>query len=110
MCRGRLIHRSTSRVASPNAAWASRRAAAIASPRPSAERTSRMPFPPPPADGLSSTASPEPSPAASAARASSASVSPAASLPGTTGTPAALTMRLAAILSPIAAIAPAAAR
>ena len=65
-----------------------------------------MPLPPPPADGLSSTGWPSASPMASAASASCASVSEGSSLPGTTGTPAAATVRLAAILSPMAAIAP----
>ncbi len=55
-----------------------------------------MPLPPPPALGLSSTGAPS-------SRAASASSGSAA--PGTTGTPAAFTVSLARILSPIREIA-----
>ena len=60
-----------------------------------------MPLPPPPADGLSSTGMP----ISRAASASSPSVSPLPLLPGTTGTPAACTVSLARILSPISSMA-----
>jgi hypothetical protein len=101
MCRGRSTNRSASSVSSPNAASASRRAPASASGSSSAERTSRMPFPPPPADGLISTGNPTP---ASAAVSSSSEI-PGAPAPGTTGTLAAATAALARILSPMIAIA-----
>ncbi len=96
MCRGASIHRSTSSVSSPKADSAWRRAAAISSSRAASSRTSRMPLPPPPAEGLSSTGMPS-------LRASAASSAPEA--PGTTGTPAAATVSLARILSPISAMA-----
>lgn len=60
-----------------------------------------MPLPPPPADGFSSTGIPIPR----AASASCASLSPLPDDPGTTGTPAAATVSLARILSPISEIA-----
>lgn len=101
MCLGRSIHRSTSRVSSPKEARASRRAAAISSASAPSSRTRRMPLPPPPAEGLSSTGIP----ISRAASASSASVSPLPLDPGTTGTPAARTVSLARILSPIRAMA-----
>ncbi len=101
MCRGRSIHRSTSSVSSPKEARASRRAAAISSASTAASRTSRMPLPPPPADGLSSTGVP----ISRAASTSCASVRPLPLEPGTTGTPAAFTVSLARILSPIRAMA-----
>ncbi len=106
MCRGRSIHRSTSSVSSPKEARASRRAAAISSASFSASRTSRMPLPPPPADGFSSTGMP----ISRAASASCASVRPLPLEPGTTGTPAAFTVSFARILSPIRAMASAGAR
>ncbi len=56
-----------------------------------------MPLPPPPAEGLSSTGIP----ISAAAATSSASVRPLPEEPGTTGTPAAFTVSLARILSPI---------
>ena len=101
MCRGRSIHRSTSRVSSPKEARASRRAAAISSASSASSRTSRMPLPPPPADGFSSTGMP----ISRAASASWASLSPLPDEPGTTGTPAAFTVSLARILSPISEMA-----
>ena len=54
-CRGVVTSRSTSSVSSPNEPRASRRADAMASARSSGRCTSRMPLPPPPALGLSST-------------------------------------------------------
>lgn len=101
MCRGRSIHRSTSSVSSPNDARASRRAAAISSASFASSRTRRMPLPPPPAEGFSSTGMP----ISRAASASWASVRPLPEEPGTTGTPAARTVSFARILSPIRAIA-----
>ncbi len=103
MCRGRSIHRSTNSVSSPNEPRASRRAAAISSASSASSRTRRMPLPPPPADGLSSTGVP----ISRAASMSWASVRPLPLLPGTIGTPAAETVSLARILSPISSIAPA---
>lgn len=99
MCRGRSTYRSTSRVPSPNAARAVRRADSSAAGSSSAERTSSMPLPPPPADGLTSTGKPM-------RRAASARSSSGSAPPGSTGTPAAATVALARILSPIASIAP----
>lgn len=101
MCRGRSIHRSTSRVSSPKEARASRRAAAISSASSASSRTSRMPLPPPPAEGFSRTGMP----ISLAATPSCSSVSPLPEEPGTTGTPAAATVSLARILSPISEIA-----
>ncbi len=101
MWRGRSIHRSTRRVSSPKEARASRRAAAISSESSAASRTSRMPFPPPPAEGFSSTGMP----ISCAASASWPSVSSLPVEPGTTGTPAAETVSLARILSPISEMA-----
>ena len=95
------MYRSASSVPSPNAASASRLAPSRAPGRSRAELTNRMPLPPPPADGLMSTG--KPIPATAAAR--SASDRPGAPTPGTTGTPAAATVALAAILSPIASMA-----
>jgi hypothetical protein len=84
---------------------ASRRALATASASSPGPVTSRIPLPPPPADGLSSTGKP----VSTAARASSASLRRAWAgsgiSPGTTGTPAAATVRLAWILSPIVSMA-----
>ena len=60
-----------------------------------------MPLPPPPADGLISSGNPTPA----AAAISAWSVIPRSPAPGTTGTPAAATVALAAILSPIASMA-----
>ncbi len=60
-----------------------------------------MPLPPPPAEGLSSTGMP----ISRAAAASSASSRPLPEEPGTTGTPAARTVSLARILSPISSMA-----
>ncbi|CAM5256943.1 hypothetical protein SGLAM104S_09651 [Streptomyces glaucescens] len=96
MCRGRSIQRSTSSVSSPKEARASRRAAAISSSSTSRSRTSRMPLPPPPALGFSSTGAPS---------SRAASASSGSRPPGTTGTPAARTVSLARILSPIRAMA-----
>lgn len=101
MWRGRSIHRSTSRVSSPNEDRASRRADAISSASSASSRTRCIPLPPPPADGFSRTGIP----ISRADAASSASVSPLPDDPGTTGTPAARTVALARILSPIRAIA-----
>ncbi|CAM5431184.1 hypothetical protein SGRIM128S_08674 [Streptomyces griseomycini] len=101
MCRGRSIHRSTRSVSSPKEARASRRAAAISSVSFASSRTRRMPLPPPPADGFSSTGMPIPR----AASASCPSVRPLPLEPGTTGTPAAFTVSFARILSPIREIA-----
>ena len=101
MCRGAAMYRSTSRVSSPKLRVASRLAEAIASSSSAASVTRRMPLPPPPADGLSSTGRPT----ASAAAWSSGSVRPAPSLPGTTRTPCAATSCFARILSPIASTA-----
>lgn len=64
-------------------------------------RTRRMPLPPPPALGFRSTGTP----ISRAAAISSASVRPLPEEPGTTGTPAAFTVSLARILSPIREIA-----
>jgi hypothetical protein len=58
-------------------------------------------LPPPPADGFSSTGIP----ISRAASASSASDSPLPEDPGTTGTPAAFTVSLARILSPMSEMA-----
>ena len=91
MCRGLLTSRSSSSVSSPNAAAATRRAPTRASARSSARSTTVMPFPPPPADGLTSSGYPTRSAAA-------ASIDDE---PGITGTPAALTCSLARILSPM---------
>ena len=63
--------------------------------------TTRMPLPPPPALGLSSTGNPT----ATAASVTWASSMPGSVRPGTTGTPAAITVCLARILSAIASIA-----
>jgi len=108
MCLGSATSRSASSVSSPKLPRASRRAELIASARSSARWTSRMPLPPPPALGLSSTGYP----IRSAARASASSSRPGPSQswpdpsePGTTGTPALATVCLARILSPIASIA-----
>ncbi len=101
ICLGRVTNRSTISVSSPNDAAASRRADAIASGSSAAADTSRMPLPPPPADGLSSTGKP----ISDAAAARSVSDIPGSVRPGTTGTPAAATASLARILSPIASIA-----
>lgn len=101
MWRGRSTHRSTRSVSSPKEARASRRAAAISSVSAEASRTSRIPLPPPPADGFSSTGIP----ISRAASANSASVSPLPEDPGTTGTPAAFTVSLARILSPMSEMA-----
>ncbi len=60
-----------------------------------------MPLPPPPAEGFSSTGMP----ISAAAATSSASDRPLPEEPGTTGTPAALTVSFARILSPIREIA-----
>ena len=60
-----------------------------------------MPLPPPPALGLSSTGKPT----ATAASVTWSSVMPGSVRPGTTGTPAAITVCLARILSAIASIA-----
>ena len=95
------MNRSSSRVPSPNAAVASRRAPAIAPASSLSARTSRMPLPPPPADGLISSGKPT----AGAAVTRSRSVMDGSPAPGTTGTPAAATVALARILSPIASIA-----
>ena len=102
MCRGRSIHRSTSSVSSPKEARASRRAAAISSA--SARRVAHQPHA-----------------LAAAARRRleqhrhadlpcgvgqfGVGQPAAACEPGTTGTPAACTVSLARILSPISAIA-----
>jgi hypothetical protein len=94
MCRELPTYRSTSSVSSPNEPRASRRAAAIASGSSSAERTTRMPLPPPPALGLSSAGKPT----STAASATCASVMPGSVRPGTTGTPAAITVCFARIL------------
>ena len=59
-----LTRRSSSSVSSPNAAAATRRAPARASARSSARSTTVMPFPPPPADGLTSSGYPTRSAAA----------------------------------------------
>ncbi|CAM5362430.1 hypothetical protein STANM309S_05088 [Streptomyces tanashiensis] len=96
MCRGRSIHRSTRSVSSPKDARASRRAAAISSSSVDKSRTSRMPLPPPPALGFSSTGAPNPR---------TASTMSGSAAPGTTGTPAASTVCLARILSPMREIA-----
>lgn len=101
MWRGRSIHRSTSRVSSPKEARASRRAAAISSVSSAASWTSRMPLPPPPAEGFSRTGMP----ISRAASASWPSVRALPVEPGTTGTPVAATVSLARILSPISAMA-----
>ncbi len=101
MWRGRSTQRSTSRVSSPKEERASRRAAAISSASSAPSRTRRMPLPPPPAEGFSSTGMP----IFSAAETSSASLSPLPEEPGTTGTPAARTVSFARILSPIREIA-----
>jgi hypothetical protein len=87
-------------VPSPNADAASRRAPATASASRSAERTTRMPRPPPPKAAL--TSSGNPMVAATAAR-SDPSVTVA---PGSTGTPAASISALASTLEPIAAMVP----
>jgi hypothetical protein len=94
-------YRSTSSVSSPNELRASRRAPAMASESSFSSRTTRMPLPPPPADGLSSTGKPT----STAASATSSSDIPGSVRPGTTGTPAAMTVRLARILSPMASMA-----
>ena len=65
-----------------------------------AVRTTRMPLPPPPADGFSSAGKPT---AATAARTPSG-VWSAGSLPGTTGTPAAAASRRASSLEPALAM------
>ncbi len=92
MCRGRSTYRSTSSRPSPKAASAVRRADSRARFSSRGERTTAIPFPPPPAEGLTMTGN----------RAGSGR---AGSISGTTGTPAALTRALAAILSPIASMA-----
>ena len=66
----------------------------------SGSSTTRMPFPPPPADALSRTGKPISS---AAARAAAASVTRSVS-PGTIGTPASRIRRRASVLSPITAI------
>ena len=102
MCLGRVTYRSISSVSSPNAARASRRAAARAAGSSPGELATRMPLPPPPAEGLTRTGNHRSLRVAM----SSSSDMPGAPVPGTTGTPAAATVALAAILSPIASIAP----
>ncbi len=95
MCRGRSMSRSSSRVSSPNADAATRRAEMSASGSSAASRTTTMPLPPPPADGFTSSGNPMPA----AASMSSASVAP--TTPGTVGTPRASTCSFERILSPI---------
>ena len=101
MCRGFGRYRSTSSVPSPKAATAVRRADSSAAGISARDETTRMPFPPPPADGLMRTGNHR----SFRLLMSSSSGIPAAPAPGTTGTPAADTTALAAILSPIARIA-----
>ncbi len=55
MCLGRNTNRSRNSVSSPNDEAASRRALTSASRSRAGSSTSRMPLPPPPADGLIST-------------------------------------------------------
>ena len=101
MCLGVLTYRSMSSVSSPNAARASLRAAASAAGRSAGEPTTRMPLPPPPAEGLTRRGNTSPF----RLDMSSSSDMPGFPLPGTTGTPASATVAFAAILSPIASIA-----
>ena len=101
MCLGCNTNRSRNSVSSPNADAASRRALTSAAGSSAASCTTRMPLPPPPADGLTRTG--KPTSAAPAMR--SSSVSPGREMPGTTGTPKADTAALAAILSPIVSMA-----
>ena len=98
MCRGAVMSRSSSRVSSPNAERAVRRAEARAPGSSSAARTATMPLPPPPAEGLISSGKPTRS--ASAVICSSVSVG--SWMPGTTGTSYAATVSFARILSAIA--------
>ena len=84
-------------MSSPKAAAATRRAVARASGSSSGAANTCMPLPPPPAEGLIRIG--YVIPAAAAARASSSR--PGSETPGTVGTPAADTCRLARILSPI---------
>ena len=90
-------------MSSPNAAAASRRAEASAAGRSVDPSTTRIPLPPPPAEGLTNTGYPT----SVAAEINWASERPGFAMPGTTGTPDAETVVLAAILSPIVVIAPA---
>ena len=83
---------SSSRVSSPKADCASRFAAATAASRSSADRTMRMPLPPPPAAALTSTGK------------FISSAGPVATPVGTTGTPAATAISRAWSLRPIASI------
>ena len=84
---------------SPNAAAASRRAAPIAPASCEGSLTSRMPRPPPPNAALTSSGKPT-------CAAASCSPSESTVTPGSTGTPAAAMVALAATLSLIAWIVP----
>ncbi len=77
------------------------RAAETASSSSSGSRTRRIPLPPPPAEAFTSRGSPT---AAPAAVMSASLASDSSSAPGTRGTPAAATSRLASTLSAMAFI------
>jgi hypothetical protein len=98
MCLGRSMYRSISSRSSPNAAFAIRFADSSAAGSSAASRTSTMPLPPPPAEGLTRTGTMGPF-------RRTEFVAGSTGTSGTTGTPAAATVAFAAILSPIASIA-----
>ena len=100
MCRTGDRYRSRNTPPSPNADWASLLATFTAFSISLSLRTTRMPLPPPPAAALIISGKP-----ISGARRTASSGSMRPSVPGTTGTPAAIIVLRAATLSPRCVIA-----